>query len=71
MASKECRACGETGARAITVNVSIAHERGIWRITVCRSCWRAFEALLDGAKVTYQPGLEISSMGGSPLSWLW
>lgn len=55
-----CRSCDGQGAEAVDIDVTHRRARLRWTVNVCRDCWRAWEALLDGAQVGAQLGLAAS-----------
>lgn len=52
-----CQGCNERPGVAISVEAIRGNAHRVWLVRVCRDCWRAFEALLDGAMLARQPGL--------------
>lgn len=53
--------CLQCGVRPIRVKVEMAatsrRKVRVWRIAVCRDCWRVFETMLDEAAMNVQQGL--------------
>lgn len=70
---RKCRSCDRDGASVLAVTVVHRRMSRLWRVVVCRDCWRAFEALLDGACYAVQDSLGVVPTAGAnlPLSWLW
>lgn len=53
-----CRSCDKVGeVYTPEIHVSYRRVQRVWRVRVCRDCWRAWETLLDGACLNMQPGL--------------
>lgn len=57
--SNVCRACEmRRPIGTFEVRVAFQHKVRAWRVSVCRDCWRAWEALLDQAAGSVQPSFQ-------------
>lgn len=52
-----CRACDRRGARDLDVTCRVGNASRVWRLQLCRDCWRAWEATLDIGSASWTSGL--------------